>query len=99
MREPVDGKRVSDRHYHHCGDGEQPLGAWDPSAAPTNRVMSDFHKFMLLIFGLLVGLIFNVLVLVYVYHSGVPAPMRMGIVFGLIGSIIFSLFINIASGF
>ncbi|KAE8302669.1 hypothetical protein GL50803_0022136 [Giardia duodenalis] len=75
------------------------LGPGTPVQPPTNRVMSDFHKFMLLIFGLLVGLIFNVLVLVYVYHSGVPAPMRMGIVFGLIGSIIFSLFINIASGF
>ncbi|EET00564.1 Hypothetical protein GL50581_2181 [Giardia duodenalis ATCC 50581] len=75
------------------------LGPGTPVQPPANRVMSDFHKFMLLIFGLLIGLIFNVLVLIYVYHSGVPSPMRMGIVFGLIGSIIFSLFVNIASGF
>lgn len=75
------------------------LGPGTPVQPPANRVMSDFHKFMLLIFGLLIGLIFNILVLVYVYHPGVPAPMRTGIVFGLIGSIIFSFFVNLASGF
>lgn len=75
------------------------LGPGTPVQPPANRVMSDFHKFMLLIFGLLIGLIFNVIVIVYIYHSGVPVPMRMGVVFGLIGSIIFSFFVNLASGF
>lgn len=72
------------------------LGPGTPIQPPRNQVTSSFSRFMNLIAGVVIGLLFNVLAVVYTYHSGLRYEIKLGILYALIGNLIFSLFMGLA---
>ncbi|KAH0569828.1 hypothetical protein SS50377_27800 [Spironucleus salmonicida] len=63
---------------------------------PVNRVMSSFQKMLTIVCGILVGLVFNVLVLPFVLHSSMSGELRVGVFCGVLSSLVFALFVGLA---
>jgi len=72
------------------------LGPGTPVQPARNQLTSNFSKFMNVLAGVVIGLLFNVLALVYLYHSGLRQELKVGLAWGLIGNLVFSLFMGLA---
>lgn len=71
------------------------LGPYQP-VVPVNRVLSSFQRLLTVVFGVLLGLVFNLVVFPFAFHGSMPLELRTGIVLGLVGNIFFALFIGLA---
>lgn len=75
------------------------LGPGNPVQMARNRVMSNFSRFMTLVTGILVGLLFNLIVLPIAHHKSMPQEFRTGLYLGLGANIVFATFVGIAGAF
>ena len=58
--------------------------------------MSSFQRLMTLVGGILLGLVFNIIALLYSLHGSVPGELRMGILLGSGANVVFALFIGLS---